>query len=379
MAMRIAFYAPMKAPTHPVPSGDRRMGALLMDALRAAGHEVALASELRTYDGGGNADVQREHERAAAAEAERIAAQWDRAGARPNAWFTYHVYHKAPDYLGPALARRHNLPYLIAEPSVAPKRATGSWSAGYRAALAAIGAADVLLCLTRLDMACVAPHARAPDRLVYLPPFIDTTPFGQARLHRAEVRSELTMDAGLAPDKHWLLAVGMMRAGDKLESYRRLGRALERLQGSDWQVVVAGEGDARADVEVAMAPIADRVRYLGAVDWSRLPCIYAACDLLVWPAAGEAYGIALLEAEAAGLPVVAGRVRGVPDVVEDGATGLLVPEGDADAFAAAVRSLLDDAPRRRDMAEAAMRFVTGKRNLAAAAAILDRALRLAAS
>lgn len=377
--MRIAFYAPMKAPTHPVPSGDRRMGALLMDALSAAGHEVALASELRTYDGRGDADVQRAHERAAATEAERISAQWERAGAPPDAWFTYHVYHKAPDYLGPTLARRHRLPYLIAEPSVAPKRAAGPWSAGYRAALAAIGTADVLLCLTRLDMACVSPHARAPDRLVYLPPFIDATPFGRTRSRRAEARSELAKSAGLAPDKHWLLAVGMMRAGDKLESYRRLGRALACLPGSDWQIAVAGEGDARSDVEAALAAVADRVRYLGAVDWSRLPNVYAACDLLVWPAAGEAYGIALLEAEAAGLPVVAGRVRGVPDVVEDGITGLLVPEDDAAAFAAAVRTLLDDAPRRRDMAEAAARFVAGARNLASAARILDRALRMAAS
>ena len=376
--MRIAFYAPMKAPTHPVPSGDRRMGALLMDALRVAGHEVALASELRTYDGRGSAEAQQTMARAAETEAERISGRWTGSGA-PDAWFTYHVYHKAPDYLGPALARRHRLPYLIAEPSVAPKRATGPWSEGYRAALAAIRAADVLLCLTRLDMACVAPYARAPERLIYLPPFIDASPFGRGGTDRAEARRALARAARLDPDKRWLLAVGMMRAGDKLESYRRLGQALARLAGSDWQTVLVGEGEARPEVEAAMAPVADRVRYLGAVDWARLPQIYAACDILVWPAAGEAYGIALLEAEAAGLPVVAGRVRGVPDVVQDGATGLLVPENDPAAFASTVRSLLDDEPERRRMAEAAARFVGEERNVKSAAAILDRALRMAAT
>ena len=49
--MRIAFYAPLKAPTHAIASGDRRVARLLMDALRLAGHEVELVSDLRSFDG----------------------------------------------------------------------------------------------------------------------------------------------------------------------------------------------------------------------------------------------------------------------------------------------------------------------------------------
>ena len=52
--MRIAFYAPLKSPTHNTPSGDRRVGRLLMDALRLGGHAVALASDFRSFEGGGN-------------------------------------------------------------------------------------------------------------------------------------------------------------------------------------------------------------------------------------------------------------------------------------------------------------------------------------
>ena len=52
--MRVAFYAPMKPPDHPVPSGDRRMAALLMQALSLAGHEVELSSRLRSRDGAGD-------------------------------------------------------------------------------------------------------------------------------------------------------------------------------------------------------------------------------------------------------------------------------------------------------------------------------------
>ena len=62
----------------------------------------------------------------------------------------------------------------------------------------------------------------------------------------------------------------------------------------------------------------------------------AAADLYLWPAINEAYGMAFLEAQAAGLPVIAGRTGGVPAVVAADETGLLTPVGDAHAFAAAV-------------------------------------------
>src|SRR3990172_8095375 len=70
--MRIAFYAPLKPPDHPVPSGDRRMARLLMTALRHAGHEVDLASRLRSRDGGGDPLRQARIERAGLATADRL-------------------------------------------------------------------------------------------------------------------------------------------------------------------------------------------------------------------------------------------------------------------------------------------------------------------
>ena len=87
--------------------------------------------------------------------------------------------------------------------------------------------------------------------------------------------------------------------------------------------------------------------------------------------------MALLEAQAAGLPVVAGRERGVPDVVEDGVTGLLATAGDAADFAAKVRRLLDQPTLRRQFSEAARRFVAEQRTVPAAAASLDEGLRWA--
>ncbi len=104
---------------------------------------------------------------------------------------------------------------------------------------------------------------------------------------------------------------------------------------------------------------------------------YAAADVYVWPAVNEAYGMALLEAQAAGLPVVAGRVRGVADVVGDGETGILTAAGDDTAFAAAVRRVLIDARLRARLGTAASRTVAARHGMAAASATLERALAIA--
>ena len=106
----------------------------------------------------------------------------------------------------------------------------------------------------------------------------------------------------------------------------------------------------------------------------------AAGDLYIWPAVGEAYGMALLEAQAAGLPVVAGRMGGVVDVVEDGRTGLLADIDDPAALAARVAELIADHDRRRRLGAAARAFIERERNSAAAATRLrwaiDRACAL---
>ena len=96
---------------------------------------------------------------------------------------------------------------------------------------------------------------------------------------------------------------------------------------------------------------------------------------MVWPAVNEAYGMALLEAQAAGLPVVAGRTGGVPDVVRDGVGGLLTPVGDAVAFAAAVEALLRDPDRRRAMGDAARRVAAEDHDFSTAVRDLDALVR----
>ncbi len=95
--MRIAFYAPLKAPTHPTASGDRRVARLLMDALQLAGHTVELVSDLRSFDGAGDMARQQALQREGHAVAQALIDRWQGASKcdRPTLWFTYHVYYVA--------------------------------------------------------------------------------------------------------------------------------------------------------------------------------------------------------------------------------------------------------------------------------------------
>jgi glycosyltransferase involved in cell wall biosynthesis len=364
--MHIAFYAPMKPPDHPVPSGDRRMAQLLIRAFRHAGHRVSLASRLRSYDGTGDAVAQRRVRAAGRSLAKRYAAR--RRDDPPDLWFTYHCYHKAPDHLGPGVADSLGIPYVIADASVAPKQAHGPWADGYVAANTAIRRADRVIAFDPLDIPCVAALRNGRSGIVVLPPVVD----GCSTATRAAARHDLAQALGLDPAVPWLVATAMMRPGAKCCSYRLLAAALRRIAGQSWALLVAGDGTARPEVEGYFAGI-EPVRFLGALDAPAIRQLHAAADLAVWPAIDEAYCMAIVEAQAAGLPVVAGARPGIAAVVDDGKTGLLTPVGDLDAFADAVRSLLDDPARRETMAGAAARSAQ-RFDLSVAARRLDDVL-----
>ena len=374
--MRIAFYAPLKPPTHATPSGDRRVAGLLMEALVRAGQRVELVSTFRSFDGDGDAARQNALRSQGESLAQRLAAQWRDLprGERPDLWFTYHLYYKAPDWLGPAVSSALGIPYVVAEPSFAPKRAGGPWAIGHEATEAAIRRADLVFCPSRDDVALVESLI-AKDRVVLLPPFLDVEPYRAAAQKRDPHRAKLAADLGLDPVVAWIVVAAMMRPGDKLASYRELSRSLALLKDLPWRLVVAGDGPARAEVEQALAAaVPGRACFLGTLAQRRLAEVYAACDFMAWPAVNEAYGMALLEAQAAGLPVASCALRGVPDVVIDGRSGLLAPAGDPEALAQRIRSLLLDADRRRALGAGAADFVCAERGLHGAARLLRGAL-----
>ncbi len=121
----------------------------------------------------------------------------------------------------------------------------------------------------------------------------------------------------------------------------------------DIRLVVAGDGEERTAVEQLEPSLRARVTMLGTVLHEQLPRYHVASDLLVAPSlGGESFGYVLVEAMAAGLPVVASRIPGYDEVVRDGQEGFLVPPGDPRAVADAAAEVLDDPTLARTMGQA---------------------------
>lgn len=323
--MNVAFYAPLKPPGHPTPSGDRGMARSLIAALRHGGCEVTLASSLRSREATGDAAHQNALCAAAEVEIARIVTEKDAADW--NVWITYHNYYKAPDLIGPKVAEALNLPYMLIEATRARKRLAGPWARFAAAAEAATDAAHTVFYFTHHDALTLRRDAPAGQRLLHLPPFLpqDTLP-------------PITTRAGP------MLSVGMMRPGDKIASYTLIAEALAVLpRDVEWSLKIAGDGAAAADVHALFAQFGARITWLGKLEHDALSVHYAQASLLLWPGVNEAFGLTYLEAQAAGLPVVAQDRPGVRDVVfgpmaavETGAAGL----------AERIRALLGNEARR---------------------------------
>lgn len=372
--MRIAFYAPLKAPDHPVPSGDRAMARLLIRALQAGGHAVDVACDLRSYA---------EHEtdqapiRAAAnSEIDRLREAWATApNQAPDLWFTYHLYYRAPDWIGPPMARLLNIPYVVAEASFAMKRATGVWSMGHDAVRQALRQAGLVLALARGDIAGLAKVPVPESRIVPLAPFVDVGALQRASGAVPKRQARAALLGGDAAAGPVLLAVGMMRHRAKLESYRLLAQALGQLADLDWTLVIVGDGPARGRIEALFAGLpAARVRFLGAVPADAMAPVYQGADIFTWPGVNEAYGMVYLEAQSCGVPVVATDSGGVANVVHNGTSGILVGAGQAGAYADALGRLITDAAKRQALGRCAQRFVAETHSLEQAGRTIGRGL-----
>lgn len=183
-------------------------------------------------------------------------------------------------------------------------------------------------------------HERIHDRdIVVIPNGIASLPAGDG----ARVRAEL----GIARDAPVVGSVGNLRAQKAYEVLIEAAVRLRRSSGPDLRVLIAGEGPERPALErlIDERGLAGTVLLLGMR--SDVPDILAALDVAVCCSDYEGSPLAVMEYMDAGLTVVATRVSGLPDVVVDEETGLLVPPRDPEALAAAIARLLGDADARK--------------------------------
>lgn len=155
---------------------------------------------------------------------------------------------------------------------------------------------------------------------------------------------------------------------DKGQAVLLEAMALLEARGIEVELTFVGDGPDRTALEAAAGP---SVRFAGAVGQDRIRALYEEADAFCLPSFAEGVPVVLMEAMATGLPVVTTRIAGIPELVEDGAGGLLVAPGRADVVAAALERLAGDPELRARMGRA------GRERVLAAYGIADAVERLA--
>jgi glycosyltransferase involved in cell wall biosynthesis len=151
-----------------------------------------------------------------------------------------------------------------------------------------------------------------------------------------------------------ILAVGRWDRAEQYKGADTLIAALPRIlkTAPDASLALVGDGDDRSRLEQLARDhgVAERAHLLHGLSPEQLFACYASCDVFALPSRGEGFGMVFLEAMACGKPVIGGAHGGIPDIVEDGVTGLLVPHGDEDRLAQAFETLFNDPARAWEMA-----------------------------
>ena len=172
---------------------------------------------------------------------------------------------------------------------------------------------------------------------------VDAAPWQQPR-SRAEFVAEFSLQADA-------LLVGVVAQLIPRKGHAVLFEALQGLSEEHIQVLCLGQGPLRAELEqkVQQLGLSGSVRFAGFRE--DLPDWLGALDLLVHPALMEGLGVSLLQASAAGVPVIASRAGGMPEAVADQVSGLLVPPGEVQALRAAIQRLARDADLRHRLGQ----------------------------
>ena len=159
-------------------------------------------------------------------------------------------------------------------------------------------------------------------------------------------------------ERPYLLTVARL---EKKKGIDILLRAYERVaeRVDDLNLVIAGDGPERESLErlVGRLGLARSVKFLGTVTGAEKVALYKGCAFFVCPSRWEPFGITNLEAMAAGKTVVATRVGGIPEIVQDGFNGLLFDRGDPENLAARLLELIESNARRKELERNARKFI----------------------
>jgi len=347
--LRICFYAPFKPLGHAHPSGDLVTATGIFDFLTHQGHQVIAASSLRCRWIYWKPWLWLK----LIWERRQVVKKFSEISA--DIWFTYHSYYKAPDLLGPAVSRKLNIPYVIFQGIYSTKRRR-QWKAkaGFYLNKSALCAASHVLVNKKVDLLNLK-RLLPEDHVSYVAPGISPPDFTFDAAARKTLRHKWDVD-----DTPVIFSAAMFRPDVKTEGLSWVIRACGELyrQGQGFRLVIAGDGKEREKLQrMAREHVADRVLFLGKIQRQDMYRYYSAADVFVFPGIKESLGLVYLEAQSCGLPVVAFKNAGVPEAVQDGKTGLLVPLYALEPLVDAIKCLLIDKNLRQQMSFAAKSYV----------------------
>jgi glycosyltransferase involved in cell wall biosynthesis len=352
--MRIFFHTPFKPLAHSSPSGDLIIATGLMAYLKRHRHLVHPVKAVRCrwlywrpwiWPG--------------------LIADYRRAvksieAAQPQLWITYHSYYKAPDVLGPAVCRKSALPYVIFQGIYATKRRRRikTWPGFILNQYALRKSQHVFTNKIRdwTNLKRILPE----HRLTYVKPGLEVNLFSYQQQTRDKTRQAWKI--GNTPA---ILTAAMFRQDVKTQGLLWLIECLGQLNKTtdDFVLIIAGDGREKSKlVESAAKHLPGRHRFLGKIPRSEMAEFYSAGEIFAFPGINESLGMVYLEAQSCGLPVVAFRNAGVPEVVIHGETGFLTDMFSAQQYMQAIKRLLSNRALRQAMGQKAQRYVRAQHN-----------------
>jgi len=353
--MNIFFHTPFKPLDHPAPSGDLIIATGLLAFLQRCHHIVHPVPAVRSRWLYWRPWVW-----------PRLLADYRRVvksvkSRQPQLWMTYHSYYKAPDVMGPAVCRKAGLPYVIFQGIYATKRRRNikTWP-GFVLNQYALRRSNYVFTNKKNDwtnLRRIIPE----QRLTYLKPGLVVKNFAFNRKAREKVRQ--TWEIGDTPA---ILTAAMFRQDVKTQGLLWLIRCLGHLRKtlSDFVLIIAGEGKEKSKiVRSAEKHLPGQHRFLGKIPREKMAEFYSAGEIFAFPGINESLGMVYLEAQSCGLPVVAFRNAGIPEVVIHGETGLLTDMFSKHQYLEAIKRLLLNNEFREEMGHNARRYIHAHHNL----------------
>jgi phosphatidyl-myo-inositol dimannoside synthase len=212
--------------------------------------------------------------------------------------------------------------------------------------------------LRRADLV-IGPSADTVQHLIseqrIVPSKVQRLPWGLDPEFEARVAATapLLPPPGFPRTGRVILTVGRWDPAERYKGADTLIAALPHVlkEDPDVSLVLVGDGDDRPRLEHLARDlgVSEHAHFLYGLTPEQLFACYANCDVFALPSRGEGFGLVFLEAMACGKPVIGGTHGGIPDIVEDGVTGLLVPHGEVERLAQALESLVKNPSRAKEM------------------------------